>query len=178
MNDELLEGYEFSTDPTRLDAALVHAWLSQDAYWAMGRPREKQDRAIATSLNFGVYESAGRAAADGTAAGDEAAVGEAASGEAAGDEAAGDEAASGAQVGYARVVTDESTFAWLCDVYIAPEARGKGLGTALVAAIRDHLAPFGLRRILLATADAHGVYAKVGFEPLAAPEKWMAFEEQ
>ena len=143
MNDELPEGYKISTDPTRLDAALVHEWLSQDAYWAMGRPREKQDRAIATSLNFGVYE-----------------------------------AARGAQVGYARVVTDESTFAWLCDVYIAPEARGKGLGTALVASIRDHLAPFGLRRILLATADAHGVYAKVGFEPLAMPEKWMAFGEQ
>jgi GNAT superfamily N-acetyltransferase len=143
MNDELPDGYEISTDPSRLDAALVHAWLSQDAYWAMGRPREKQDRAIATSLNFGVYEAAG-----------------------------------GSQVGYARVVTDESTFAWLCDVYIAPEARGKGLGTSLVAAIRDHLAPFGLRRILLATADAHGVYAKVGFEPLAMPEKWMAFGEQ
>jgi GNAT superfamily N-acetyltransferase len=143
MNDELPERYEISTDPARLDAALVHTWLSKDAYWAMGRPREKQDRAIATSLNFGLYEAAG-----------------------------------GAQVGYARVVTDESTFAWLCDVYIAPEARGKGLGTALVAAIRDHLAPFGLRRILLATADAHGVYAKVGFEPLAMPEKWMAFGEQ
>jgi GNAT superfamily N-acetyltransferase len=143
MNDELPDGYEISTDPSRLDAALVHAWLSQDAYWAMGRPREKQDRAIATSLNFGVYEAAGSS-----------------------------------QVGYARVVTDESTFAWLCDVYIAPEARGKGLGTSLVAAIRDHLAPFGLRRILLATADAHGVYAKVGFEPLAMPEKWMAFGEQ
>jgi GNAT superfamily N-acetyltransferase len=148
MDDNLPEGYEISTDPARLDAALVHAWLSKDAYWAMGRPREKQDRAIATSLNFGVYE------------------------------AVGDEAARGAQVGYARVVTDESTFAWLCDVYIAPEARGTGLGTALVAAIRDHLAPFGLRRILLATADAHGVYAKVGFEPLATPEKWMAFGEQ
>jgi GNAT superfamily N-acetyltransferase len=152
MNDELPEGYEISTDPARLDAALVHTWLSKDAYWAMGRPREKQDRAIATSLNFGVYDAAH-------------------------DAADGDEATRGAQVGYARVVTDESTFAWLCDVYIAPEARGRGLGTALVAAIRDHLAPFGLRRILLATADAHGVYAKVGFEPLATPEKWMAFGE-
>ena len=153
MTDEPPEGYEISTDPTRLDAALVHTWLSKDAYWAMGRPREKQDRAIATSLNFGVYEVADDAAVD-------------------------DEVSRGAQVGYARVVTDESTFAWLCDVYIAPEARGKGLGTALVAAIRDHLAPFGLRRILLATADAHAVYAKVGFGPLAMPEKWMAFGEQ
>jgi hypothetical protein len=60
------------------------------------------------------------------------------------------------------VVTDKATFAWLCGVYIGAAARGKGLGTALAAAVRDHLAPYGLRRILLATADAHAVYAKVG----------------
>ena len=140
MSHTLPEGYEVSTDPARLDVALVHAWLSTDAYWATGRAREKQDRAIAGSLNFGVYETE-----------------------------------SGEQVGYARIVTDECTFAWLCDVYIAPEVRGVGLGTALAAAVRDHLAPFGLRRIMLATADAHGVYAKVGFEPLAEPEVWMAY---
>jgi GNAT superfamily N-acetyltransferase len=81
--------------------------------------------------------------------------------------------ASGAQCGYARVVTDEATFAYLCDVFIASAARGKGLGTALVAAVRDHLAPFGLRRVMLATADAHGVYAKVGFTGLAKPDMWM-----
>ncbi|UWE07602.1 GNAT family N-acetyltransferase [Actinacidiphila bryophytorum] len=143
MTHELPDGYELSTDPARLDAALVHRWLSQDAYWALGRPRDKQDAAIAGSLNFGVYDSA-----------------------------------SGAQSAYARIVTDLSTFAWLCDVYVDPAARGKGLGTALVAAVRDHLAPYGLRRIMLATADAHGVYAQVGFEPLADPAKWMALGEQ
>jgi GNAT superfamily N-acetyltransferase len=72
------------------------------------------------------------------------------------------------------VVTDRATFAWLCDVYVDPAARGRGLGTALVAAARDHLAPYGLRRVLLATNDAHGVYARLGFEPLAEPQKWMA----
>jgi GNAT superfamily N-acetyltransferase len=76
------------------------------------------------------------------------------------------------------VVTDQATFAWLCDVYIARTARGKGLGTALTAAVRDHLGPYGLRRILLATADAHAIYAKVGFAPLAKPEKWMALGEE
>lgn len=81
---------------------------------------------------------------------------------------------TGEQHAYARVVTDRATFAWLCDVYVDPAARGQGLGTALVAAARDHLAPYGLRRIMLATADAHGVYAKLGFEPLADPDKWMA----
>ncbi|MFB7383181.1 GNAT family N-acetyltransferase [Kitasatospora purpeofusca] len=137
------DGYEISTDPARLDAALIHRWLSEDAYWALGRSREKQDLAIAGSLNFGVYERA-----------------------------------SGTQLGYARVVTDRATFAWLCDVYIAPAARGRGLGTALAAAVRDHLAPYGLRRLLLATADAHPVYAKVGFEPMAKPEKWMILGQQ
>ncbi|MFF7590901.1 GNAT family N-acetyltransferase [Kitasatospora purpeofusca] len=143
MTTELPDGYEISTDPARLDAALIHRWLSEDAYWALGRGREKQDLAIAGSLNFGVYERA-----------------------------------SGSQLGYARVVTDFATFAWLCDVYIAPAARGRGLGTALAAAVRDHLAPYGLRRLLLATADAHPVYAKVGFEPMAKPEKWMVLGQQ
>lgn len=143
MNRVLPAGHEISTDPGRLDRALIHQWLSQDAYWALGRSREKQDLAIAGSLNFGVYDRA-----------------------------------SGSQSGYARVVTDQATFAWLCDVYIAPAVRGKGLGTALVAAVRDHLAPHGLRRILLATADAHAVYAEVGFAPLEKPEKWMALGEQ
>ncbi|MEV6580715.1 GNAT family N-acetyltransferase [Streptomyces sp. NPDC051582] len=143
MNSELPDGHELSTDPARLDAELVHRWLSQDAYWALGRSREKHDRAVEQSLNFGVYETV-----------------------------------SGAQVGYARVVTDLATFGWLCDVYIDRAARGKGLGTILVAAIRDHLAPYGLRRVMLATADAHAVYAKVGYAPLADGEKWMLYGEQ
>lgn len=79
----------------------------------------------------------------------------------------------GGQVGYARVVTDEATFAWLCDVYVAREARGNGLGIRLVEAVRDHLAPLGLKRVMLATEDAHGLYQKFGFEPLTDPERWM-----
>lgn len=55
---DLADGYELSTDSDRIDAERVHRWLSTDAYWATGRPREKQDRAIAGSLNFGVYETA------------------------------------------------------------------------------------------------------------------------
>ncbi|OII64144.1 GNAT family N-acetyltransferase [Streptomyces sp. CC53] len=82
--------------------------------------------------------------------------------------------ATGSMAAYARVVTDGATFAWLCDVYVAPEARGGGLGTALVEAVRDHLAPRGLKRIVLATEDAHGLYEKFGFRPLEAPDRWMA----
>ncbi|MFD3661492.1 GNAT family N-acetyltransferase [Streptomyces sp. NPDC058659] len=135
--------YEISADPARIDAARVHHWLSSDAYWALGRPREKQDAAIAGSLNFGAYHGE-----------------------------------TGEMAAYARIVTDYATFAWLCDVYVDPGARGTGLGTALVAAVRDHLAPHGLRRILLATADAHGVYEKVGFTPLQNPDNWMALGQQ
>jgi len=82
--------------------------------------------------------------------------------------------ATGAQLGYARVVTDGATFAWLCDVIVAPHARGRGIGKRLISGIVDDLEPLGLRRILLATADAHGLYAQYGFEPLAQPERWMA----
>ncbi|TJZ57137.1 GNAT family N-acetyltransferase [Streptomyces piniterrae] len=81
--------------------------------------------------------------------------------------------AHGAQVAYARVVTDLTTLAWLCDVYVDRDHRGSGLGTWLAAAVRDHLAPYKLKRVLLSTLDAHSVYAKVGFVPFPDPEKLM-----
>jgi GNAT superfamily N-acetyltransferase len=115
----------------------VHRWLSTDAYWAVGRSRETVARAVAGSLNFGVYHP------DGT------------------------------QVAFARVVTDGATFAWLCDVYVDRAARGIGLGTWLVEAARDRMDELGVRRIMLATADAHGVYARFGFTPLVKPSLWM-----
>ncbi|KAF4408932.1 GNAT family N-acetyltransferase [Streptomyces lycii] len=80
---------------------------------------------------------------------------------------------NGAQSGYARVVTDLTTFAWLCDVYVDPTHRGMGLGTWLAAVIRDHLEPYKPKRILLSTLDAHEVYAKVGFVPFPDPQKLM-----
>ncbi|MBQ1108703.1 GNAT family N-acetyltransferase [Streptomyces anulatus] len=79
----------------------------------------------------------------------------------------------GTQVAYARVVTDRATFAWLCDVYVDPAHRGRGLGVRLATAVRDHLAPYGLKRTLLATLDAHELYAKVGFVPVPDPERLM-----
>lgn len=81
---------------------------------------------------------------------------------------------SGALIGFARLVTDKATFAWLCDVVVAPAHRGKGLARALVRAFQDHPELQGFRRWLLATKDAHGVYAPLGFGPLATPpERWM-----
>ncbi|MBM7786211.1 GNAT family N-acetyltransferase [Tenggerimyces flavus] len=82
-------------------------------------------------------------------------------------------ASDGTQVAYARVVTDLTTFAWLCDVYVDRAHRGKGLGTWLAATVRDHLAPYELKRIILSTLDAHEVYKKVGFVPFPDPEKLM-----
>lgn len=81
---------------------------------------------------------------------------------------------TGAQVAYARVITDRATFAWLCDVYVDPAVRGKGIGTALVTAVRDDVRAYGVRRVLLATHDAHEVYAPIGFRPLERPDQWMA----
>jgi GNAT superfamily N-acetyltransferase len=95
-----------------------------------------------------------------------------------GSECFGVYAPSTEQVGFARTVTDRATFGWLCDVYIAPEARGKGLGTWLVEVVRDHLFATGVRRLVLATADAHGVYAKAGFSPLAIPGRWMEIDQR
>ena len=80
---------------------------------------------------------------------------------------------TGQQVAYARVVTDGATFAWLCDVFVDPSLRGEGIGTLLVDGVVAHLEPVGLRRILLATRDAHGLYAKSGFVALAEPDRWM-----
>ncbi len=77
-----------------------------------------------------------------------------------------------AQVGFARVVTDKATFAYLADVYVLEAHRGQGLSKRLVEQIQGHPELRGLRRILLATRDAHGLYAQFGFKALAAPE-WL-----
>jgi GNAT superfamily N-acetyltransferase len=125
-----------STDPSLVDVALVHRWLSTDAYWALGRPLEVVARSVAHSLNVGAYDD-------------------------------------GRQVGYARVVTDRATFAWLCDVYVDRSRRGAGVGTRLVDAVLAELAPLRLKRVMLATADAHALYAAHGFEPLPDPSMIM-----
>jgi GNAT superfamily N-acetyltransferase len=77
------------------------------------------------------------------------------------------------QVGFARVVTDKATFAYLADVFVLPEHRGKGLSKRLVEQVLQHPDLQGLRRMMLGTLDAHGLYAKYGFTPLAAPERVM-----
>jgi len=79
----------------------------------------------------------------------------------------------GELIGFARLVTDRATFAWLCDVLVRPGKQGRGLGRALVRLFLDHPELQGLRRWLLGTKDAHGVYTPLGFTPLDAPERFM-----
>lgn len=134
----MARGIRFSSDPADLDRARVHRWLSEHAYWALGRTRETQDAAIASSRNYGAFDEA-----------------------------------TGAQLGYARVVTDGVTFAWLCDVIVDPDARGRGVGAGLVEFVLADLDPLGLKRVALATGDAHGLYERFGFEALSNPEQWM-----
>jgi|SRR5580692_1170847 GNAT superfamily N-acetyltransferase len=130
------DDYEIDDDDSRLDVGAIHAFLSRDAYWSAGIPRETVSRSIAGSLNFGLYHH-------------------------------------GAQVGLTRAVTDKATFAWLTDVYVLPEHRGHGLGHWLVRTALDHPDLQALTRILLATTDAHQVYADCGFVPLTETERWM-----
>lgn len=135
-------GVVLSEDPGHLDVDRIHAWLSGDAYWALGRSRELVERALAGSRVFGAYRDRG----DGM---------------------------PGEQVALARVVTDGATFAWVCDVYVAPDWRGIGVGSWLVASAVAALDGAGVQRMLLATRDAHEVYRRIGFSPLANPDIWM-----
>ncbi|HEV8001841.1 MAG TPA: GNAT family N-acetyltransferase [Planctomycetaceae bacterium] len=128
--------YFISTDRALLDVSLIHAFLSEQSYWAPGIPREVVERSLDNSLCFGVYDE-------------------------------------GRQVGFARVVTDRSTFAWLADVFVIDAHRGRGLGKWLIESLLTHPDLQGLRRILLGTRDAHGLYAQYGFKPLTDPTRFQ-----
>ncbi len=80
---------------------------------------------------------------------------------------------AGEQVGFARVISDYATFAYVADVFIVESQRGRGLGRGLMESIVQHSALQGLRRWTLSTVDAHGLYARVGFRPLKWPERYM-----
>ena len=131
-----------STDPRHIDRDLVWRFLHDEAYWALGVPREVMERAFDGSICFSAFD--------------------------------GDPKGGGRQIGFARVVTNRATFAWLCDVFVVNEHRGRGVGKQLVDAVMSHPDLLGLRNVLLATRDAHRLYARYGFTPLAEPERWMA----
>lgn len=80
---------------------------------------------------------------------------------------------TGAQIAFARAVTDYATFAYLGDVFVLPDYRGKNVALRLVRLLLDHPDVQGLRRWMLATWDAHGLYERAGFQPLARPDRWL-----
>jgi N-acetylglutamate synthase-like GNAT family acetyltransferase len=127
--------FTISTDPARLDMDAIVDMLTR-AYWAVGRPREKTERAYQNSLVFGVYD--------------------------------GD-----MQIGMARIITDTSIFAYLCDVFIHEDYRAQGLGKWLMQTILQHPDLVDVRRWLLVTSDAHGLYEQFGFNTIEDPEHWM-----
>lgn len=77
------------------------------------------------------------------------------------------------QVGYLRVVSDRATFAWIADVFVDPAHRGKGIARAMLRFSLEHPMHQNLRRWLVATRDAHDVYASVGFTPVPSPQRFM-----
>lgn len=81
------------------------------------------------------------------------------------------------QVGFARVISDYATFAYIGDVFILESHRGRGLSKWLMACIVSHPDLQGLRRVMLATRDAHGLYRQFGFVPLKQPERWMEISD-
>lgn len=82
------------------------------------------------------------------------------------------------QIGFARVISDFSTFGWIADVFIDQEYRGQGLSKWLMESILAHPDLQGMRRWVLATRDAHSLYSKFGFTALNKPERWMEIDSQ
>jgi GNAT superfamily N-acetyltransferase len=140
MQSEILEfqkdGYTISTDPARLDLAVIHDFLANRSYWARGIPRHLVKKAIEHSLPFGLYHQ-------------------------------------GKQIGFARVLTDYERFAYLMDVFVLEEFRGRGLGKWLLECIFGLPELQSVRRWMLATWDAQSLYAQYGFTPLARPDRLM-----
>ena len=82
----------------------------------------------------------------------------------------------GTQLALTRATTDGASFCWLGDVFVAESARGRGIGTWLVGEVVGHLRSQGVPRFLLGTRDAHGVYERLGFEPLRVPEVYLELD--
>ena len=137
------KGFSISTNKEYLDVDVIHNFLSQEAYWSKGIPKETVIKSIEnTSLCFGVFKGE-----------------------------INHEVSQ--QVGFARVITDLATYAYLCDVFILPEYRKLGLSKWLMDIITNHSDLQGIRRMMLATNDAHALYSKYDFEQIGSPELFM-----
>lgn len=135
------------TDRARVDLDVVHGFLST-CYWAQGIPRDVVRRSIEGALCFGIYREGG-------------------------DPLEPPTAREGEQVGFARVVSDCATYAYVGDVFVLEPWRGRGLSKWLMECMTSHPDLQGLRRWVLATRDAHDLYRRFGFTEIAHPERWM-----
>ena len=132
MRRDLGDGIELDDDPRRVDLDAVHRYLSEESYWAKGRPRETQAELNAKAARLvGLYHD-------------------------------------GRQIGFTRTaLVDGMHVAYLYDVYVLEEYRGRGLGEELVRETVDR-GPYAAYRWLLDTTDAHGLYRRFGFGPPSA----------
>jgi len=128
-----------STDQSKLNIDMIHTFLSESAYWAIGRSKQMVESSIKNSLCFGLYEPGGK------------------------------------QIGFTRIVTDRTIFAWICDVFIVEEYRGKGLGKWMVQTVIKHPYLTNIKSLMLASTDAQDFYKKyAGFKALENPKRLMA----
>jgi GNAT superfamily N-acetyltransferase len=144
--EQLHDAYLISDDPARLDAVAIHRYLSR-SYWSPNIPLETVQRALKNSLCIGAYEESGASSFA--------------------------KASKDKQVGLVRIISDFATFAYLCDVYVLEEHRGKGLAKAMMTLTMRHPSLQGLRSWNLRTRDAHPLYAQFGFQPVDRPETYM-----
>jgi GNAT superfamily N-acetyltransferase len=135
--------FTIDTDRARVDLDIVHGFLTA-CYWAKGIPLDVVKRSIDGALCFGVYRDGGEVAEG-----------------------------RSEQVGFARVITDFATYAYVGDVFVLEPWRGRGLSKWLMECMTGHPELQGLRRWVLATRDAHGLYRQFGFTEIQNPERWM-----
>lgn len=140
-----------STDRSLLDMDVIFTFLVS-CYWSPGIARSRVERAIEHSLCFGVYDKSIARTTKTTPP---------------------QHSALPSQVGFARVVTDYASFAYLCDVFVLESHRGRGLSKRLMHEVMAYPSLQGLRRFSLMTRDAHGLYEQFGFAPMSDPTKYM-----
>ncbi|MFE4142335.1 MULTISPECIES: GNAT family N-acetyltransferase [Peribacillus] len=138
-----IKGFSISTNKKYLDVDVIHNFLNQEAYWSKGIPKETIMKSIENTT-----------LCFGVYKGE-----------------IGNEDSE--QVGFARVITDLATHAYLCDVFILPDYRKLGLSKWLMDVITNHSELEGVRRFMLATNDAHSLYKKYGFNQIDNPELFM-----
>jgi ribosomal protein S18 acetylase RimI-like enzyme len=139
--------FRITTDVAAMDLDAIHAYLTR-SYWSEGISKELVARAMTGSLCFGLLESVRSYGSL-------------------------DPSPRERQIGFARVITDRATYAYLCDVYVLEEYQGRGLGTWLMRELMTHPGLQGLRRFGLVTRDAHGLYERFGFSALTNPAGHM-----